>query len=123
MFQTENKDVDAIMAILDYAVNQADIFNRFNVDIFLLGYAFCIRNDFVGKGIRYEMLAGLERVLNALNINIMVIATGDESTQRAAIYAGFEEVYSVSFKHIEEMINFDLKSAPSNDFKILALGV
>jgi hypothetical protein len=111
------------MAILDCTVQEADIYNRYNVDIFLLGYAFCIRKDYVGKGIRYEMLAGLESVLNALNINIMVLATGDDSTQRAAIYSGFEVIHSVSFEHIEEMINFDLKSAPSNDFKILALGV
>lgn len=111
------------MAILDYAVDQADIFYRYNVDIFLLANAFCIRKDFIGKGIRYEMLAGLDDVLKALNINIIVLATGHEGTQQAAIYAGFEEVYSVSYERIEQMINFDSKSTPSNDFKVLTLGV
>ena len=74
----------------------------------------------MGKGIRYSMLSSLPSVLKALDLRAAVFASGDETNQQAAAYAGFEEIHSVSFERIEEMINFDLKTAPANDFKMMA---
>lgn len=85
-----------MFGVLNYAQEQFNVFDHYNVTEYLQAYGLCVDTVYRGRGIATEMLKARGMVLRALGLNVTTAAYSGAGSQAAAFTAGFEENFIIS---------------------------
>lgn len=85
--------------INEYGLNQANIFEKYEVVEYLAGVALFVNPKFRGLGIATEMLKARISLLETLGLNLTSAAFTTINSQNAAIKAGYSEDFKMRYNH------------------------
>ena len=85
-----------MFSIMDYAVKQFNIFEKFNVTDYLSAYGLCVHPEYTGRGIATELLKARIPLLKALGLKVTSTQFSSIGVQKAALKAGYQEDFIVS---------------------------
>lgn len=80
---------------MDYAKQEFNTFEHYNVDEYLIAYGLCVDTEYRGRGIATEMLKARAPLLKAFNLKVTTTAFTGIGSQVAAKKAGYEENFSI----------------------------
>ncbi|CRK88579.1 CLUMA_CG002402, isoform A [Clunio marinus] len=110
---------------IDYILDRADIFNRFNVDHYLSGTGLAINPAYCGKGIATEMIKARIAIIKALGFKVTSTGFASIGAQKAAIKAGCVTDYEISYeelakakdKNSDSIVEFRVQDLPEEYFE------
>ncbi|XP_070495423.1 uncharacterized protein [Chironomus tepperi] len=118
----EHQGLNDICEALTYTFNQADIFNRYNIDKYLGSFCLVVNRSYRNCGIAKEILKSRRFVMQKLGLDVTATAFSGPGSQKAAEGAGYEDIYSISYEDLKKISpNFDFINKMSNVFKIKVL--
>lgn len=103
LFQFKSQVFQDNKEVCCFALDQADIFNRYGVDYFLSGTALAIHPDYRKHGIATEMLKSRINILKCLGLEVTSTGFSSIGAQKAAKRSGFVEDYAIRLS--DEKVN------------------
>lgn len=101
-----------------------DVFDHFPVDHYLHAYGLGVKDDQRGKGIAVKLLQARVPLLKALGVSVTFTTFSTLSSQKAAIKAGYTEVFSISYEEVQKNFpHFDFSKATGTHCKNFVLEV
>lgn len=80
---------------MKFIENNADIFNRYDVDYFLNGTGLAIHPEYRKHGIATEMIKSRRKILKNFHLEISSTGFSSIGAQKAATRSGFTEDYAI----------------------------
>lgn len=122
LFQPTDPDIIRLRESALLTDPRVDVFEQFNVEHYLHGHGLGVAEGHRGKGIAVEILKARIPLLRAIGLTTTSTTFSTLSSQKAAIKAGYSEVYSVSYDDIRgKLPDFDLSEATGTHCINLAL--
>jgi hypothetical protein len=100
------------------------VYAKHGVDKFLLDFGLVTNRDFRYRGIATEFLRARVPILKAFNLTVTSTVFTVIGSQKAALKAGYEEIFSVRWADIQDKFpNFNFSIAFGEFCKIIDLKV
>jgi hypothetical protein len=104
--------------------NYYQSFDRFNIIYFLYAHGLAVDRDYRDKGIACELLKARGPLMKTLNVFETHSIFTTVGAQKAALKAGYKEVFSIPYKLLNEQFpKLDLAFTNCDDCKILSLKI
>lgn len=101
-----------------------DVFDHFQVDHYLHAFGLGVNSKHRGKGIAVELLKARVTLLKALGLNVTATIFSTLSSQKAAVKAGYEETFAISYKDVQQKFpHFDFSKATGTHCKTFVMKV
>ena len=84
-----------MIAVTDFTLKQADIYNKFNIYEYLSSSGLCINRDYRGRGIAKKLLQARVQILKNLGLTVSASPFSATVSQLVAKSVGFEEIYEI----------------------------
>ncbi|CAG9810681.1 unnamed protein product [Chironomus riparius] len=94
-FEINDQNVKDMVTVMDYTLNQASIFTKYNTDKYLGSLGLCVSREYRGCGIAKELLKARRQVMENLGLIVTATVFSAKGSQNAAKSVGFEEVFAV----------------------------
>lgn len=106
-----------------YTSKLYDVFEHYpNLQHYLHAYGLVVKAEYRGKGIAVELLMSRVSLLRALNLTTSSTVFSTLSGQKAAIKAGYREVFAISYKELQiEFPDFDFSQTDGTHCKTFIL--
>lgn len=80
-----------------YTFEECNIFEKYNVEKFLVAYGLVVNRNYRGRGIATEMLKARIPLMNEIGIEVTSTCFSVIGSQKAAANAGYVEDYVISY--------------------------
>lgn len=105
-----------------FTTQKFDIFEHFPIDRYLHAYGLGVVSEHRGKGIAVELLKARVPLLKSIGLNLTATVFSTISSQKSAIKAGYQEVFSISYEDIQPHFpHFDFSNASGSHCKTFVL--
>jgi GNAT superfamily N-acetyltransferase len=81
---------------MKYAQKQFNVFEKFDVNEYLIAYGLCVDDSYRGRGIATEMLKSRRSMLEDLGLRVTTTAFTGIGSQKAALKADYQENFVIS---------------------------
>jgi GNAT superfamily N-acetyltransferase len=96
-FQFQSQNLNDIFGVMSHAQEQFNVFQRYNVEEYLIAYGLCVDTSYRGCGVATEMLKARAPMLKALGLTVTTTAFTGVGSQKAAEKAGYEENFVITW--------------------------
>jgi GNAT superfamily N-acetyltransferase len=101
-----------------------DLFSHYNVDMIMTASGLCVDKKFRGRGIATEILKARRFILKSIGVQVTTSVFSTLGGQRAALAAGYDENYSISFEELKQIFpKMNFSHSDATDCKVLSLKV
>ncbi|KAL7012193.1 hypothetical protein ACKWTF_014677 [Chironomus riparius] len=122
--KASEKNLKDMVAVMDYTMEQANIYSKYNVDKYLSSLGLCVNRDYRGRGIAKELLKARAYILRDLGLTVTVTPFSATGSQYAAKCAGYEELFGISYEDLKKVSpDFEYKNVKSKSYKVMALQI
>lgn len=106
------------MEMYFHVEGQFDVCEHYGVDQFLYGAGLVVNSAYRGRGIATELLKARFPLLRSLGLKVTSTVFTMAGSQKAAEKAGYEELFAISYKELQEKFpNLNLSTANSSHCK------
>jgi len=84
-----------MITVMDYTLNQASIFTKYNTDKYLGSLGLVVNREYRGCGIAKELLKARKQIMENLGLIVSATLFSAKGFQNAAESVGFEEVFAI----------------------------
>lgn len=122
LFKADDPDLKMLGKSREFTSSLFDIFQHFPDDNFLDAFGLGVKSEYRGRGIAVELLACRAPLLKALGLSLTVTSFSTLNSQKAASKAGYEEVFSISYKELQSKFpQYDFSHANGTHSKIFIM--
>jgi hypothetical protein len=90
----------------------------------LAAYGLVVSADYRGRAIATEIIKARVPLMEKLGVSVTATAFSVIGSQKAARYAGFEDVYVISYEDLKKVDpRFDFANKLSKIYKVMALKI
>lgn len=110
--------------LIDYAESQYDIFEHFNVELYLTSYALLVHPNYRNRGIATHILKARVEYMKKLDIKVSATVFSSIGSQIAANKAGFEDKFVITYEELQKKFpEFDFSGVKSKLYKKMSLTI
>ncbi|XP_063706456.1 uncharacterized protein LOC134835507 [Culicoides brevitarsis] len=105
-----------------WLLQQFDMYEKFGIDSFLLGYGMGVQRKYRYRGIATEFLKGRRPMLEAIGVPYTTTMFTSGGTQKAATKAGYTTFYEIKYEECIKM-GYPLKGIEVESVKMQGCGI
>lgn len=122
IFQVQNKTVKLINDTLTYIINQADVFEHYQVDTCLFALGLSVNSHYRGRGIGTEILRARRALGTAVGIKLTTNPFTGAGVQSCGRKAGFEENVRFSYEELGSL-GFEFPNIKEKVITVMSLPI
>lgn len=84
-----------MITVMDYTLNQASIFTKYNTDKYLGSLGLCVNREYRGCGIAKELLKARKQIMDNMGLIVSATVFSAKGSQAAAKSVGYEEIFAI----------------------------
>ncbi|KAG5684449.1 hypothetical protein PVAND_013683 [Polypedilum vanderplanki] len=120
----KTKPVQDLFKLFRFIESHHDVYEKYKVDKFLFDFGLVTKRDYRYRGIATEFLKARVSVMKSFGLTVTSTVFTVIGSQKAALKAGYEEIFSVKWSDIQEQFpNFDFSISFSEFCKIMDLKI
>ncbi|KAG5679848.1 hypothetical protein PVAND_009385 [Polypedilum vanderplanki] len=113
-----------LMEATKFIENAFDVMEHYNVDRYMFAAGLCVGPEYRGRGIATEILKARAPLMRSIGIELTTSIFSTTGAQKAALAAGYDENYSITYEEFEKVLpSMNFSRFYGSSCKVLSLKV